>query len=346
MENVLTKEEKFNLVKVLPKKLMHNCFGICWDKTETYTITEVAVDSIKTPITINSILKSANVEVSINKLSIIVYSWVKQDYSWRKPSNNVIFFSVNNNKKIWFASGAYSQKQVLENLRSANNIVVIQADTNSLIEPKEIDLNKEYNDDKTLYNRVKIIPFNRHVYNETTCEVSKQAMSMDEMRSLKVQSSSFFVQLQSTGEQFSFRSTWSCLDDVTLADVIDKSGYNKNRKRISLSFELDEFKANKVREQVKDGSVLKKQAQILNLFEVAKQELAKLVTRVDIDNIQVVGHKANSISRITYTFKNINNRVNEIGTDKEYTGYTVRILETLSEVEEKLNQVIEEMKQV
>ena len=92
--------------------------------------------------------------------------------------------------------------------------------------------------------------------------------------------------------------------------------------------------------------MLKKQAQILNLFEVAKQELAKLVTRVDIDNMQIIEHKADSISQITYTFKNINNRVNEIGTDKEYTGYTVRILETLSEVEEKLNQVIEEMKQV
>ena len=57
----------------LPLTKLHNKFGICFDKKDTYTITELDREDFKGTITINNVIKTAGIDLSKDTEVVILF---------------------------------------------------------------------------------------------------------------------------------------------------------------------------------------------------------------------------------------------------------------------------------
>lgn len=347
MTEVLEKQQELKL----PMSSLHDSYGVCWDKKDTYTITKLTREDFgDKPITVSSVLRVAGINFTNDKQTIIVFDYV---HSWRDRQN--VHFDIDHNKKVNSYSGVYRKGDVLPALKTANNIVVIEADYNSL-RYRAYDYydnfyrSKNFNNDSSLYERVRIKKHFKHIYNEETREYDKEELPESEIRAWTTRSN-VSVQFLSSGRSLDLRKTIGNLrDDELWGDMIDKSGYNRNAKLVDNHFKLQELKANKMRKKVKNGEVLGKQVEVIHLL----QEYQNAIGNILLEQTNDVSKMAEQVEQAEdfihnlrwhlRDLKRINENINEVGTNQEYIGHTLSIGEDLDKLKEKLTKEIKELK--
>jgi hypothetical protein len=334
----------------LPMSSLHDSFGVCWDKKDTYTITKLTREDFNgKPITVNSVLKLAGINFTNDKQTIIVFDGT---YSWKK--RQAMYFNIDVDKKVNSYSGVYRKGDVLPALKTANDIVVIEADYNSL-KYRNSDYydnfyrSRNFNSDSSLYERVRIKKHFKHMYNEKTREYDKEELPESEVRAWTTRSN-IDVQFLSSGRSLELRKTVGNLrDDELWGEMIDKSGYNRNAKLVDNHFKLRELKANKIRKKVKNGEVLGKQVEVIHLLQEYHNAIGNILMKQTNDVSKMaeqVEQAEDFIHNLRWHIRNlkgINESINEVSTKQEYIEHTLSIGEDLDKLKEKLTKEIEEL---
>lgn len=335
--------EKIAQPLALPKKDLHNMFGICFDKTETYTVTRLSREDFNNkPITVSSTLKTAKAEKYNGKDKVIVFSY--QTYWDDKP--RIVYFNVNCDNAI-LSHSTYRKKDITENLKNALEIVVIEVDSKSLKYPKNKDSfyeSRDFNDDSSLLNRVKFHELRRTRYNEETDEDYIEVIPESEMRKFYT-NRDVPVQFIGTGNTLDLRMTWGRDKEETWGDVIDKSGYNRKAKLMSNHFKLQEYKAKKIKEQAKNNNFLDIQTEIAKDLNTCKNEISSLLTLLPLDKIKIAEDYLNDLKYIVRDYNSICNTIAELDTDTEYIGHVLAIPKNLKETKEEVESLLVKVKQ-
>lgn len=335
----------------LPMGNLHDSYGVCWDKKDTYTITKLTREDFgDKPITVSSILKVAGINFTNDKQTIIVFDGT---YIWK--NRQVMYFNIDVDKKVNSYGGVYRKGDVLPALKTANNIVVIEADYNSL-KYRNSDYydnfyrSKDFNSDFSLYERVRIKKHFKHIYNEETDECDKEELPESEVRAWTTRSN-ISVQFLSSGRSLDLRKTIGNLrDDELWGEMIDKSGYNRNAKLVDNHFKLQELKANKMRKKVKNGEILGKQVEVIYLLQEYQNAIGNILMEQTSDvskmaeQVEQAEDFIHNLSWHIRNLKEINENINEVGTNQEYIGHTLSIEEDLDKLKEKLTKEIKELK--
>ena len=160
------KNKEKTLLDTMPKTKMHDMFGICFDKKDTYTTKLIEEKYLPENITINSVLKKTETNLADygSVLTVIVFERKIYDKYFEKFDVDTYLFEVTDKKTVGDYSGGYSKQEILGYLKGATQIVVIQAKRNSLKKPKDKNYRDEqfyesrnFNDDSKLLERVKIL---------------------------------------------------------------------------------------------------------------------------------------------------------------------------------------------
>ena len=332
--------EKITQPLVLPKKNLHNMFGICFDKTETYTVTRISKEDFNNkPITISSILKTAKVEKYNDKDKIIVCYCPNY---WRQ----VIYFDIDCANAI-INYNTHRKKDITENLKDALEIAVIEVDSKSLRYPKRKDSfheSRDFNDDSSLLNRIKFNERRYTCYNEKTNEDYTKVVPESEIRKYP-SSQSVYVQFIGTGATLNLSTTWGRDKEETWGDVIDKSGYNRKAKLMSNHFKLQEYKAKKIKEQAKNNNFLDIQTEIVKELNICKNEVSSLLTILPIDKVKIAEDYLNDLKYVVRDYNSICESIAELGTDNERIWCTLEIPKNLKETKEKIKSLLVKVKQ-
>lgn len=327
---------------VLPKKSLHDMFGICFDKTETYTITRLSKEDFNNkPITISSILKTSKVKKSSDNEIVIVFSRLPD---WSEHTK-IEYFNINCNKAVVYHS-SYTKKDILEHLKNALEIVVIEADPKSFRYPKHRDdfyVSREFNDDSSLLNRVRFVKLKRRIYNEKTDKDEIEIIPESEIRNYTT-NRDVLVKFIGTGEKLRLSMTWGRNSDERWNDVIDKSGYNKKAKLMNNHFKLQEYKANKIKEQIKKNNFLGIQTEISKTLLLVKNEISSLLITLPMDNVKVAQEFLDDLKFLIRDFNDVRKNITEIGTDAEYVGHTLAIPKDLKEITKRAKSLLTEVK--
>ena len=335
------KTELKPLIKSLPKTRLHNMYGICFDKKDTYTVTEVPVENIKnkTPF---GILKSIGLEKTVNdKKTVIVF---RHSTGWRENEISYTDYEIN-------SYSACRKGDVLSHLKNATEIVVIQVDTSSLKFPKytsyrdiEFYESREFNDDDSLTERVRFTELTHKEYSDELNEWVEVPTLESEIRN-RTTKCNVNVQFLSSGRTLRLRKTIGNLHNTELwGEMIDKSGYNRNARLVAQHFKLREFKADKVRKEIKKGTVMELSSQIVGVLYGCKSEFANLSARISFEKLNVLEQFLDKISDLNSTLKEISKRTIEVGTKEEYTPYTITILDDLKETLQKAKDLLTEIR--
>lgn len=337
------KAEK-KLVDKLPKTELHEMFGVCFDKKDTYTTAYLKGSDFTTPITIGSVLKKARVTKESNKSIIILYSYERTYYSSEKQIN---YFNIGlSNSVLSWGGSAYRKSDILPRLKVAQEIVVIQADRDFLRFPKKRDSfyeSRDFNDDASLYERVKFQKRFRYTYNEEKDEQEKVLVTETEIRSYTL-NRDIGVQFLGSGKKLDLHMTWGHDEGATWNDVIDKSGYNRKAKLVSNSFKLQAYKAQKAREQISAGSLVPVQSEIIKLMQECKKEISLLIERLQIEDLTTARSYLNNLEISNHRYNALQERVASIGTENEYTGYTISIKEDFKKLKSDLVTLLNNVK--
>lgn len=332
------KKEK-TLLNTMPKTDMHNMFGICFDKKDTYTTKLIDEKHLPENITINSVLKKAEVNLADYEsvLTVVVFERKFYDDFFKKFNVDTYLFEVTDKKTVGKYSGCYSKQNLLEYLKKATQIVVIQAKRSSLKMPKyetrrdeQFYESRNFNNDSKLLERVKILK---------PAQVNNPANSYID------------VQFLSSGKKLYLSMTWGRKDDETWADVIDKSGYNRKVRLIENHFKLEEFKAEKVRKQVKNGDFNKDLQEIENLLYKLKAMVGQAIIQSPINNLFGCTNKKcaeyyfDKLDIHNKRFNKLKNKINEAGTNKEYIDYTLSIPNDIQEQKNGIQELIDDLKE-
>ena len=343
------KELEKALIKRLPKNAIHDKFGICWDKKDTYTIKEFSRENFKNTITPSSILKVANInnfeEEFKDKLTVIVYSFQKC------KRNEIEVFNLLQNKKVDNYIEHYIKGDVLPDLKNAEEIIVIQVNRNSLNLPeytkkRDIDFysSTRFNEDSSLYDRIKFLNRTMNKWNPETKAWEETLVSLDDLMNYDARVD-LDVQIISTNKKFSLRKTIGSSQEQKWSELIDKSGYNRNAKLIKLHFALAEFKANKIREEIKNGNLISIKANISMLLSTLKYEISVLLNRIEVNNeLEIAESYLGSLLTFKREYKRIENHIAKVNTDEEYTPYTIAIKDDLMELQKTIIKVIQEVR--
>lgn len=328
----------------LPLKSLHNMFGVCFDKPETYTVYEVPINEIKSPLTITNVLKSVGINFTNEKETIICCYY--QDYSVSRPLYiyfDVKFCNTTMNKTFGSFGGDYicRKNDLLPILRKALEIVVIEADYNSLkhsesSESRDYDrhLSSKFNEDHTMYDRVQLVS----AYLLTDKEVMEKPTFY-----------SLHVQIRGTNKKFRLSKTIGALYENKWGEIIDKSGYNRNAFQVHQHFKLQEFKANKVRKLIKSGAIVNLQSFIVLLFHSLKNEISNALLSFGIPDqyeINEINWLLNDYKSYLISFNNIRTHIEQVGTPEEYTPHTMDIVSDLERVKSKLLELIDKAKKL
>ncbi len=333
----------------LPLKSLHNMFGVCFDKPETYTVYEVPINEIKNPLTITNVLKSVGINFTNKKETIICFSFNQPNYYYCNGATspivyfNVTFCNTSMNKTVLSFGGdyLYTKKDVLPILRRAIEIVVIEADRDSLKhsenqESRDYDrhLSAKFNEDHTMYDRVQLVGN----YSLT----DKEVMEKPTFYSLS-------VQIRGTNKKFMLSKTIGTLYENKWGEIIDKSGYNRNAFQVHQHFKLQEFKADKVRKLIKSGATINLQSFIVLLFHSLKNEISNALLSFDFPDqyeINEINWLLNDYKSYLISFNSIRTRIEQVGTPEEYTPHTMDIVSDLERVKSKLLELIDKAKKL
>lgn len=344
---MITMNEEKKTLKPLKDRLpltnLHNMFGVCFDKPETYTVYEVPINEIKNPLTITNVLKSVGINFTNEKETIICCYY--QDYNVSRPLYiyfDVEFCNTTMNKTFGSFGGdyIYRKNDLLPILRKSLEIVVIEADHNSLKhsennESRDYDrhLSSKFNEDHTMYDRVQLVD-NHSIYSLT----DKAIMEKPTFYSLD-------VQIRGTNKKFRLSKTIGTLYENKWGEIIDKSGYNRNAFQVHQHFKLQEFKAEKVRKLFKSGNTDSLQHDIKDLLFTLKNEVAQALLTYSYPT-ETVMDKAieflQAYQHLQYQFNDILKHIGQIGTKEEYTPYTMSIISDLEDIKNELLTKISE----
>ena len=352
MSNV--KEVEKELINRLPLRSLHNLFGVCFDKKDTYTMQQVPLENIKGSITISSILKAIGVKDN-DKDTIIVFTYLNKYYYWNEESKKEIeYFNITTNNsgaKVVSSYGGdlYKKTDILPKLKEAVEIVVIRAKWNSLNFPKnnnerdkDFYRSRDFNDNGSLYERVKFVDNYGYRWNVGTNETERILLTDNEVRATDI-STDITVEFIGTGERINLSMTWGCKKGETWGECIDKSGYSRKAALMDLYFRLQKFKADKIRKQAKEGNFEQDQSQILDLLFSYKNEMSEFIKRTDFENLKKVTNYIYSFNSLKSDYDSLSECINNIGTDKEYIGYTLRIKDNIEQIKNEVNQKIKEL---
>ena len=337
-------QESINFNK-LPKTTLHNTFGVCFDKPETYTFKVVNNNLLGEKLTINKLLKntvSSEVFNNNNNEVIILYKYYVpycNEFSFE-------YFSINQDKKIEKYSEC-RKSEINTNLKKACSVAVLIVNKNSLkfpVKDKEWKMCSQFNEDSTMYNRVKPI-VKKYEYNEETRESKRVPVPESEVRTWSTRVS-IDVQFVHSGQKLYLHKTIGGLKDNTWGEMLDKSGYNRNAKLVQMHFKLQDYKAEKVRKEVKQGSIAKLQSQIQHNLNVYKEEVSKLLNTLNLESISIADNQYDKLLYMVRNYNSINKKIAEIGTNTEYTPYTLSIKSDLLKLSEKVQKAIEEIKSI
>ena len=336
------KAEK-KLTDRLPKKELHKMFGICFDKKGTYTTAYLKGSDFTTPITIGSVLKKAGITKESNKNIVIIYSR-KDPWGNRQI---VDYFNIGlSNNVLSYGGYCYRKSSVLPGLKLAEEVVVIQADRDSLKFPKERDSfyeSRDFNDDSSLYERVKFQKRFRYAYNEEKDKEEKVLIAETEIRSYTL-NHDIGVQFLDSGKKLNLHMTWGHDKEATWNDIIDKSGYNRKAKLVSNSFKLQAYKAQKARDRIKSGSLAPVQSEVVKLMQECKKEISLLIERLQISNFGTAKKYLYSLESSNRRYNTLQERVASIGTENEYTVYTISIKEDFDKLKSDLVTLLNNVK--
>lgn len=332
----------------LPKTKLHDMFGVCWDKKDTYTITELSRQDFdgKKPITISSVLKKAGINFTNDKQTVIVFSYID---TWR--DYGVGYFNIDVDKKVLSYGGSlYRKGDVTSSLKEAQQIIIIEADYNSLKYRNsdwkdDFRRSSKFNDDFSLYERVKIKGNYTYKYNEETEQRERIPITESEIRN-KTTRSYIEVQFISSGRNLTLRKTIGNLyDDELWGEMIDKSGYNRNAKLVHNHFALESFKAKKMAERIKNGEILGIQTEIVNLISECKEMIGNSLLKQEtslpnlIENTETSSRNLRDLNWEIKSFRSVNEHISEVGTDHEYSRYTLKIIDNLKTIKNNLIEI-------
>lgn len=338
------KQESINFNK-LPKTTLHNTFGVCFDKKETYTFQVINSNNnlLGEKLTINKLLKNTvSDEVFNNNEVIILYKYFVPYYN----EFNFEYFSINEEKKIERYSEC-RKSDINTNLKKACSVAVLIADKNSLklpVKDKYWKMCSQFNQDSTMYNRVKLI-VKKYEYNEETRESKKVPVPESEVRTWSTYVS-IDVQFVHSGQKLYLHKTIGGLKENTWGEMLDKSGYNRNAKLVDMHFKLQDYKAEKVRKEVQQGSIAKVQSQIQHNLNVYKEEVSKLLNTLNLESISIVDKHYDKLLDMVRNYNYITKKIAEIGTNTEYTPYTISVKSDLLKLSERVQKAIEEIKSI
>lgn len=325
---------------VLPKKELHNMFGICFDKNETYTVTIISKEDFNgKPITISSILKTAKVDKHNGKEKVIVCYCPSY---WR----SIIYFNVDCTNAI-LSHNTYRKKDITENLKDALEIAVIEVDSKSLKYPKKRDSfyeSRDFNDDSSLLNRVKIKSEKVYYWNENLNRQETRVIPELEVRKYGT-NRDINVEFIGTGIPLYLRMTWGRDKEETWGDVIDKSGYNRKAKLMSNHFKLQEYKADKIKKQAKNNNFLDIQTEIAKDLNTCKNEITSLLAILPTDKIRIAQNYLNDLRYIVKDYNNICETISNLDSGEVYIGYTLNIPNNLKETKEEIKSLLVKVKQ-
>lgn len=342
----LEKQEILSNLKPLSKQLnktdLHINFGICFDKKDTYTVKELNVEELKNVVTIHKVLLATDTTLAEDKQTVIVYRYVDND--WYKTQLRTVSFQVTMDKKVGTLFSCYracsNKGDILPFMKKAVQIVVIQADNNSLKFPKDTSnfrLSTQFNDDSTLYNRVKFTKNNYYTtYSEELKDKIRVQYTYDELMSQNA-STLHEVMILNTDIKFDLYKTIGNLYDTELwSDLLDKSGYNLNIARINLGWRLESFKANKIKEKIKSGDITILTTDVITEFAKCKRELSNFILICGLDTVQKAFNFTSELNRLVRGFDSVKENINNAGTTKEYLPYTLSIVDDLKELQKNL----------
>lgn len=341
MTKTLVKEEQ-PLVKRLPMKKLHELFGICFDKKDTYTVTPLSKEDFNgKPITISSVLKNAKIRKDNPTQKVIVFSY---DMWGTRPC--VAYFDLNYKGAVGSYGECYSKIDITENLRCAVEIVVIETDTKSLRYPKKhayFEESRNFNDDFSLCNRVKIMDEKYSCYNPETEQYDLVRVVKESEIRKRMTVRDITVQFIGTGKELNLRMTWGRNDSETWDEVIDKSGYNRKARLIHNRFALQDLKANKIRKRVEEQDFSELQGIIAKTFETCKNEISFLLTVLPIRNVGIANEYLRKLELLHSDYTCTCSHIVQVNTESEYIGYTLDIPEDLQKTkknaESLLNQI-------
>lgn len=353
-------EVEKSLVKTFSKKEVHCHAGVCFDKKDTYTISEeVSKFGCHKPFTINTILSLANVKLSEDKQTVIVARLIDNDSYYTERNivkYNYVYLTIDTDKKVTDFWGDYccGKGVTLEQLRECYCAIVIQADINSLKFPNKSDKDRNYQDIFDFKDTNKRIVFDKkdnyvHVYNKETDKNEKRYYTYDEMMSMQA-NKPLYVRFKDTGVKFSLDKTWSKLNEsLTWADYIDKSGYNKAKAQWNLETRLEKYKADKIRKNIVSGNskifnlMAQLEVNITDCHNLIKQEFCK----ADINDLERFCGWRGYADKL----KDVNNRketlkayINRIGTDEERTYQTLDLENDINETITRIEKLIDVVK--
>lgn len=336
------KNKEKTLLDTMPKTKMHDMFGICFDKKDTYTTKLIEEKHLPENITINSVLKKTETNLADygSVLTVIVFERKIYDEYFKKFCVDTYLFEVTDKKTVGNYSGdfCYSKQDLLGYLKGATQIVVIQAKRNSLKKPKDENYRDEqfyesrsFNDDSKLLERVKILNPVQQINNSTNHNID--------------------VQFLSSGKKLNLSMTRGGGINETWAEVLDKSGYNRKARLIKNHFKLKDFKAEKIRKQVKNGDFNKDLQEIENLLYKLKALIGQTIIQTPISNLfgctnkKCVEYYFDKLDRHNRYFNKLKDEINEVGTDKEYINYTLSIPNDIQEQKKGVQELISDLKE-
>lgn len=349
-QELLEKQQEIKL----PLETLHKKFGVCFDKKETYTITELSKEDFKGVITINSIIKTANVNLTDRTQVVVIFSF-KGNY-WNQEETRLTYFNIRADKKAvsLYGGDSYNKGDVLKHLKTAEKVIVIEAKGESLNYPKykgswdrRHSQGSDYMYGHNLFERIKFNDY-KHVYNEELDKSERILRTDDEVRSLSI-STDIDAQVLTTGQSLHLRTCCRTIGNKW-GDLIDKSGYNVNAKRINLADRLEEYKASKVTKRIKNGGFLNQQANILNKIRDCKVTIGNKLLGMggDVEElyeaVENAEDKLNDLRWIVRSFQKTSKNINEAIAGNDYIYSTLRIEEDLKELEGKLDKLSKEIK--
>ena len=334
----MTKKEK-TLLETMPKTDIHNMFGICFDKKDTYTTKLIHEKYLPENITINSVLKKTETNLADygNVLTVIVFERkIYNEYS-EKTNVDTYLFEVTDKKTVGKYTNCYSKQNILEELKKASQIVVIQAKRNSLKMPKY----KNYRDEQYYES----CNFNNH-------KILERVKILNPVQINNPVYPCIDVQFLSSGKKLNLSMTWGRKDGETWADVIDKSGYNRKARLIANRFKLKDFKAEKIRKQLKNGDFNKDLQEIENLLYKLKAMIGQAIIQNPISNLfgyirsnkNYVEYYFDKLAAHNRYFNELKDKINEVGTGKEYIEYTLSIPNKIQSIKNAVQDLINGLK--
>ena len=337
----------------LPLTGLHNKFGICFDKKDTYTITELDREDFKGTITINNVIKTAGVDLSKDTEVVVILSYKNLNYF---NGIAICSFNINKEKKtVNSYMGVCNKGDVTTNLKEAIKVVVVEVTKSSLKFPEynnqrdlEFYESRNFNCDFNLTERVKFSKKHncKYIWNEEKEESIKVPMADEEMRN-KSTYDNIYVQFLSGGT-LNLRMTWGRDNEETWGDIIDKSGYNVKAQRINLNFKLKKYKADKVKKRIKDGNLLTTQADVINKIKECKVAIGNtLLTHPSTleeltEQIRTTEDKLHDLRWIMRNFKEVNEHINEAIAGNDYERNTLDIEDDLKDIQDKLDKILNE----